>query len=347
MLKISRETQQKSKRDGAAEMEGCMSYLKRDMSMMLTGLALGAVLTGGAVAAGVMAEPAWSPIYVDGRQVQMTAYNILGNNYVKLRDIGKAVGFNVYYDAGVRVDSGAPYTGEAPAKTDPQPTTASQGTLRVSSMKGTELTVGERTSILVSPAEANCTAVSSNPAVASLEQVAGYWVIVAQAPGSATVTVANPFGESGSLVFTVEADTSAPAEIDLNANLEIRQEMVRLINEVRQKHGLTALSVSDALMNAAQDCSTQCVSEHQPYESIILPKYGWPYGASYNLATMGAADFSNAAQISVSGWVNSPGHLRTMLEEGATYVGTGITDSGGRVYCYMAVGSSKWINAYT
>ena len=87
-----------------------MSHLKRDMGMMLTGLALGAVLTGGAVAAGITAEPAWSPIYVDGRQVQMTAYNIAGNNYVKLRDIGRAVGFNVYYQNGVQVDSGAPYT---------------------------------------------------------------------------------------------------------------------------------------------------------------------------------------------------------------------------------------------
>ncbi len=65
----------------------------------IMGMLLGAVLFGGAsaVAAGIIAEPAWSPIYVDGQQVQMTAYNILGNNYVKLRDIGQAVGFNVYY----------------------------------------------------------------------------------------------------------------------------------------------------------------------------------------------------------------------------------------------------------
>lgn len=64
-------------------------------------MALGTALTGGAVAAGITAQPAWSPIYVDGRQVEMTAYNIAGSNYVKLRDIGKAVGFNVYWDDGV------------------------------------------------------------------------------------------------------------------------------------------------------------------------------------------------------------------------------------------------------
>lgn len=285
-----------------------MSHLKRDMSMMLTGLALGAVLTGGAVAAGITAEPAWSPIYVDGRQVQMTAYNIAGNNYVKLRDIGKAVGFNVYYQSGVQVDSGAPYTGEAPVKADPQPITSMAGTLRLSSMKGTELTVGERTSILVSPAGANCTAVSSNPAVASLEQVAGYWVVVAQAPGSATITVASPTGESGSLDFTVKAGTSAPVEINLDANMEIRQEMVRLINEVRQEHGLAALPVNDALMNAAQDVSAQCVPEHRRYDCEILPKYGWPHGAMYNLVTMGLDDFDNTAQVAVDAWVNSAAH---------------------------------------
>ena len=38
-----------------------MSRFKRDMGMMLTGLALGAVLTGGAVAAGITAEPDWYP----------------------------------------------------------------------------------------------------------------------------------------------------------------------------------------------------------------------------------------------------------------------------------------------
>ena len=67
-----------------------------------------------AAAAGVIAEPTWQKIYVDGEQVNMTAYNIAGSNYVKLQDIGKKVGFNVYWDNGVQVDSDAEYTGEKP-----------------------------------------------------------------------------------------------------------------------------------------------------------------------------------------------------------------------------------------
>ena len=66
-----------------------------------TGLIIGGVLFGGtaAVAAsGILAQPSSNPVYVDGKQVQMEAYAINGNNYVKLRDIGEAVGFNVYWD---------------------------------------------------------------------------------------------------------------------------------------------------------------------------------------------------------------------------------------------------------
>ena len=39
-----------------------------------------------------------SRIYLDGKEVSFTAYNIAGNNYFKLRDIGKTIDFNVSWD---------------------------------------------------------------------------------------------------------------------------------------------------------------------------------------------------------------------------------------------------------
>mgnify|MGYP001027851335 CR=1 FL=1 len=87
----------------------------------LTGLLVVGVTTT-AYAAGIMAERSTHRVFVDGREVQMEAYVINGNNYVKLRDIGKAVGFEVYWDSEngcVQVESGKPYTGEAPAKVEP------------------------------------------------------------------------------------------------------------------------------------------------------------------------------------------------------------------------------------
>ena len=98
-----------------------MSKTKNTVTL-LTGMVLGASLVGGA-AAGIVAEPTWQNIYVDGQQVSMTAYNIAGNNYVKLRDIGRQVGFNVYWDNGVQIDSDTPYSGIAPVQaTQTQPT---------------------------------------------------------------------------------------------------------------------------------------------------------------------------------------------------------------------------------
>ena len=44
------------------------------------------------------ATPTNSRIYLDGREVNFTAYNIDGNNYFKLRDIGEAFDFGVDWD---------------------------------------------------------------------------------------------------------------------------------------------------------------------------------------------------------------------------------------------------------
>ena len=67
----------------------------------LTGLVVGALVFGGtsAYAAGILAEYSTNHIFVDGQEARIEAYAIHDNNYMKLRDIGKAVGFNVYWGA--------------------------------------------------------------------------------------------------------------------------------------------------------------------------------------------------------------------------------------------------------
>ena len=82
----------------------------------LTCLLLAGVTTT-AYAAGIVAERSHHRIVVDGKEAQMEAYVINGSNYVRLRDIGKAVGFEVYWNSDakcVQVESKKPYTGEAP-----------------------------------------------------------------------------------------------------------------------------------------------------------------------------------------------------------------------------------------
>ena len=88
---------------------------------LIAGILIGITLFGGSsvLAAGITAERSTNRIYVDSQEVRLTAYNINGNNYVMLRDVGKALGFNVCWDSDakcVQVESGKPYTGEAPEK---------------------------------------------------------------------------------------------------------------------------------------------------------------------------------------------------------------------------------------
>lgn len=86
---------------------------------LAAGIVIGATLFGGgtAVAAGLLAEPSTQTFYVGNQQIQLEAYAIGGYNYVKLRDVGQAADFNVYYD-GARnaavIEPDSPYTGEAP-----------------------------------------------------------------------------------------------------------------------------------------------------------------------------------------------------------------------------------------
>ena len=90
---------------------------------LLIGLALGFALGSPAAQAieGILAQRCTSPILLNGAPVEIEAYNINGHNYFKLRDIGKAVGFNVYWnaeDGTVQIETNRPYTGEAPAKAE-------------------------------------------------------------------------------------------------------------------------------------------------------------------------------------------------------------------------------------
>lgn len=277
---------------------------KKDIGMMLTGIALGAVLYGTAVPA---------------RAVETS--------------------------------------GSAPVQA---------AALRVSSYKGDTLSVGDRSMVMVSPYGTSVTAISSNPGVIALEQVGGFYVMVVKSAGTAVVSVTDESGNTASMTLTIGGDTSsqpsspAPAtdsgteqptegpvvnsewshnpDADLTANMDVRQEMVRLINQVRQEHGLAELPADERLMNATQDVSTQHFKEHTRYEREAVIAYGWLYGGCHNLTCFNMASTGDIAQRAVTNWVNSPGHLRSMLREDVTCIGVGVTIENDTAYCHMFAG---------
>ena len=229
-----------------------MKYDRKIIASMVTGIAIGAALVSEA-AAGIVAEPTWQKIYVDGQQVSMTAYNIAGNNYVRLRDIGQQVGFNVYWDDGVQIDTDAPYTG----------------------------------------------------------------------------------------VALVQGISSQPTD------MEIREEMIQRINEVRKKHGVPELTVSQALMDAAQECSSYLYTKHNNRaECETVAASGYPHGFGSNLTAFTVTDIERIPEKAVANWENSPGHLATMIDPNCDTVGVGVTIDNGRAFCYLFVGNPAAHNPY-
>ncbi len=92
---------------------------KQNILTLTAGIIVGATLVGPVASATetwLKATPSTQQFFVDGQRVELEAYAIEGHNFVKLRDIGKAVDFGVRYDPqtnSVIVTSGSPYQEEA------------------------------------------------------------------------------------------------------------------------------------------------------------------------------------------------------------------------------------------
>ena len=315
--------------------------MKKQILSMLTGLLIGTTLFSPQYtqAAGMVAEPTWQPIYVDGKQVAMEAYNIAGHNYVKLRDIGSQVGFNVYWSSGVQIDTGNPYTGVAPENSG----------IRISSYKGVTLLPGERSGLNISPSSNVKSVVSTCPEAVRVEKVSGFWTAIAVAPGSADVIVTGADGHSASLTLTVHQ----PEEIASAQNIAsqdtdaIRQELIERINQVRRENGVSELEVNQALMDAAQYCSSLHVTYHQnKVECEAVAAAGYPHGFGSNITAFTSVPSSQIAQRAVENWINSPGHFQTMIDPACDAIGVGITDDDRGTVCFMFVGNPSAINPY-
>ena len=98
---------------------------KKDWLLVGTGLLVGLMLGPTAAHAAeewLKATPSTQIFIVNGQTVDLEAYAIHGNNFVMLRDIGKAVGFDVSYDAQFNaavIDSTKPYFDDESASVAP------------------------------------------------------------------------------------------------------------------------------------------------------------------------------------------------------------------------------------
>lgn len=221
--------------------------------------------------------------------------------------------------------------------------------IRVNSYKGSTLEVGERSGLIIGPSGTEYTVTSSDPDTVAVEQVLTFWVAVAKAEGTAEITATDSAGKSGTMTLTV--GTASPAGISGEEaicqmpNAEVRQELIRLINQTRAANGVSELPVSEALMTAAQTCSDRRYTwHHAPEEGKAAADAGYPYGFGDNLTVFTGTE--DAAQHALNNWINSPGHRDTMLDPNCDCIGVGVTQHDGVTYCYMFVGIPNSVNFY-
>ena len=227
--------------------------MKKTAITLLTGVILGAALVSNSFVSAAesffKAYPSTHVFYLDAQQIELEAYVINGNNYVKLADIGKVLNFNVYWDGTVQIESTSPYTGQPPAD-------------------------------------------------------------------------------------TTELDT-------------MRQEIVRLVNQVRKENGVPELTVNESLMAAAQErAETMYTSHHTKEDCEAVIAHGYPYGFGANITAFTGTASSDTAQRAVTNWVNSPGHFQTMVDPNCDTIGVGIAEDQYKTVCYLFVGNPKAHNPY-
>ena len=311
---------------------------------------------------GATAKPTTERITVDGKEVSMTAYKIKGNNYVKLRDIGKTINFGVSFNLAaktVSIDPNGTYVEETTTSTTPSAAAITKWNsimdefneemIQNHSDKDKLLAIAAK----YGPTITGKASATTADVIAALESMTG-------APVDAISFDNNPVslywakqlrkasGETVKDDTSVSDNQTSTGSTVTDAMLrQWEQEMIVRINEERAKVGASALVQDDDLMWSARFWAQHLTTEwrHAVYGEIkeLADAQGIPVKSNIedlingeNISTTNAPDPMNTCMTSL---LNSEGHRRTMLDEKYTRVGVGFAvASNGDVYCCQHFG---------
>ena len=322
---------------------------------------------------GATAKPTDQRITVDGKEVSMTAYKIKGNNYVKLRDIGKTINFGVSFNMAtkaVSIDPNGTYVEEV--KPTPSTPTAAAITKWNSTMdefneemiqnhsdKDKLLAIAAKYGPTIT-GKANATTADVISALESMtgapvdaisfdeKPVSLYWAKQLRKANGETVKDDTSVSDN---------QTSTGATVTNAMLRQWEQEMIVRINEERAKVGAPALVQDEMCMSFAQFWAKHLATvkfEHSEWDDM----YAWvkgvdvkdvlePDGSFFMTEEMGKEieRISGGENISttnspdpmnacMTSLMNSEGHRRTMLDSDYSHVGIGFAvASNGDVYC--------------
>ena len=318
---------------------------------------------------GATAKPTDQRITVDGKEVSMTAYKIKGNNYVKLRDIGKTINFGVSFNMAtkaVSIDPNGTYVEEVKPTTPSMPTAAAitkwnstmdefnEEMIQNHSDKDKLLAIAAKYGPTIT-GKANATTADVISALESMtgapvdaisfddKPVSLYWAKQLRKANGETVKEDTSVSDN---------QTSTGATVTDAMLRQWEQEMIVRINEERAKVGAPALVQDNDLMWSAQFWAQHLTTEwrHAVYGEIkeLADAQGIPVKSNIEDLINGE-NITGAGRltgigydpmtIAMNNFMASEGHRNTLLNTDYTRVGIGFAVSAdGQIYCCQHFG---------
>lgn len=299
---------------------------------------------------GATAKPTDQRITVDGKEVSMTAYKIKGNNYVKLRDIGKTINFGVSFNMAtkaVSIDPNGTYVEEV--KPTPSTPTAAAITkwnrtmdefneemIQNHSDKDKLLAIAAKYGPTIT-GKANATTAD---VISALESMTG-------APVDAISFDDKPVSlywakqlrkANGENIVEVDPDFVPVTDAMLR---QWENEMIDSINAERAKAGLSALAKDDNVMKRAQAWAQHLTIEFRHSTWSEVEEFANSIGVDANSISGGENIVGGCfveddpVKTDMEKFMASAGHRATILDKDFTRVGVGfaVAADGRNIFC--------------
>ena len=312
---------------------------------------------------GATAKPTTERITVDGKAVSMTAYKIKGNNYVKLRDIGKTINFGVSFNLAaktVSIDPNGTYVEETTTSTTPSAAAITKWNSTMEEFNEEMIqNHSDKDKLLAIAAKYGPTITGKANAItadviAALESMTG-------APVDAISFDNNPVslywakqlrkasGETVKDDTSVSDNQTSTGSTVTDAMLrQWEQEMIVSINAERAKVGAAPLVQDDNIMKRAQAWAEHLTIEFRHSTWSEIEEFADSIGVDANSIT-GGENITGAGRltgigydpmtIAMKNFMGSEGHRNTLLSTDYTRVGIGFAVSdNGQIYCCQNFG---------
>ena len=298
---------------------------------------------------GAVAKVSNQRIAVDGIYVNMKAYQIDANNYVKLRDIGKQVDFGVGYDnatASVRIDTDAPYTesttsanGSAITKWNKTMAEFNQAMIKCNWDKSKYLTTAKQYAPVIT-GKADGTV---EDVIAALDAMKGAPVDAVSFEDDRTV---NHFWADelrkalGQDISGENSDTGNETNISSVSDETLRaweDEMLNLVNEERTVRGLESVVFNEKLQEMARVRAEEITVRFShdrpsgtPYD--LLDEVGIPV-KNFKTENIIQGTTSSTPSSLMNTFMQSQGHRAWILSDEVNAIGIALTQNQyGQIY---------------